>query len=293
MKILSVILVAAACLVHAETIDVPAGQTRKVDPGRRFTGAVLVKTGAGELDLTGVELANAGLEIREGAVRLQGGGERAVKARYVRFDVFATRPGRKGPPEYADSGAQFSEFRLYSGGKLVPFPQGTKVIEGPVDHAEGPDKGIDGNVKTKSYNGGPLVIDMGREVAFDAYTFVTANDAIARDPAGWSVSIGTADGSRLHWQRVGVVANFVAPKARFTEAGRLFPLALCDVVPVNYPVTVCGKGRLVLSGVNESLERVDGNGLIMLENATLTFAPGAAFVGSVCGGNVTYQGSLR
>ena len=289
MKILSVILVAAACLVHAETIDVPAGQTRKADPGRRFTGDVLVKTGAGELDLTGAELANAGLEIREGAVRMQGGGTFSVTTRFVRFDVHRTRPGKKGPPEFADSGAQFSEFRLYNGGKLVPFPEGTKAIEGPVGSAEGPDKGIDGDVKTKSYNGGPLVVDIGREVTFDAYSFVTANDAIARDPAGWSVSAGTADGSRVNWRTVGAVADFTAPKARFAEAGRLFSLSLCDVVPVDYPVTVCGKGRLVLSNVNEMLERVDGNGLIELDNASLVFAPSAAFAGSVCGGNVTYR----
>ena len=289
MKLLIAMLAAAACLAHAETIDVPAGQTRKVEPGRRLTGGVLVKTGAGELDLTGAELANAGLEIREGSVRLRGGGTCSVTTRFVRFDVFRTRPGRKGPPEYADSGAQFSEFRLYNGGKLVPFPKEAKAIEGPVGSAEGPDKGIDGDVKTKSYNGGPLVVDIGREVTFDAYSFVTANDAIARDPAGWSVSVGTADGSRVQWRTVGTVSDFTAPKARFAEAGRLFPLSLCDVVPANYPVTVCGRGRLVLSGVNEMLERVDGNGLIALDGAHNVFAPGAAFAGSVCGGNVTYK----
>lgn len=289
MKILSVVLVAAACLAHAETIDVPAGQTRKVDPGRRFTGDVLVKTGAGELDLTGAELANAGLEIREGTVRLQGGGACTVTTRFVRFDVHRTRPGKKGPPEFADSGAQFSEFRLYNGGKLVPFPKEAKAIEGPVGGPEGPDKGIDGDVRTKSYTGGPLVVDIGREVTFDAYSFVTANDAIARDPAGWSVSVGTADGSRVNWRPVGAVSDFTAPKERFAEAGRLFSLSLCDVVPVDYPVTVCGKGRLVLSNVNEMLERVDGNGLIELDNASLVFAPSAAFAGSVCGGNVTYR----
>ena len=289
MKILTTVLVAAACLAHAETIDVPAGQTRMVDPGRRFTGGVLVKTGAGELDLTGAELANAGLEIREGSVRLRGGGAFAVTTRFVRFDVHRTRPGKKGPPEFADSGAQFSEFRLYSGGKLVPFPKEAKAIEGAVGGAEGPDKGIDGDVKTKSYNGGPLVVDIGREVTFDAYSFVTANDAIARDPAGWSVSAGTADGSRVKWRTVGSVSDFTAPKARFAEAGRLFPLSLCDVVPADYPVTVCGKGRLVLSNVNEMLECVDGNGLIELDGATVTFAPCAAFAGSVCGGNVTYR----
>jgi hypothetical protein len=45
----------------------------------------------------------------------------------------------------------------------------------------------------------------------------------------------------------------------------------------------------VLSDVNESLERVEGDGLIVLERATVSFAPRAAFAGSVCGGDVTYQ----
>ena len=288
MKKLVMALVAAACLAHAETVDVPAGQTRKVEPGRRFTGGVLVKTGAGELDLTGAALANAGLEIREGSVRLTGGGSCAVSSRFVQFKVSKTRPGKKGPPEYADSGSQFSEFRLYLGGKPVPFPEGTKAIAGPVGSREGPDKGIDGNLKTKCYYN-PLVIDLGREVAFDAYSFVTANDAIARDPASWTVSAGVADGSQVLWQEVGSAADFAAPKERFAEVGRLFPVSLRDVVPANYPVTVRGKGRLVLADVNESLERVEGDGLIVLERATVSFAPRAAFAGTVCGGDVTYQ----
>lgn len=56
MKVLAVVLIASACFAHAETIDVPYGQTRRVEPGSRFTGDVLVNTGAGELDLTGAEL---------------------------------------------------------------------------------------------------------------------------------------------------------------------------------------------------------------------------------------------
>ena len=292
MKKIALLVAAAACLLHAETIDVSAGQTRKVEPGRRFTGGVLVKTGAGELDLTGAVLVNAGLEIRAGAVRLTGGGSCTVSSRFVQFKVSKTRPGKKGPPEYADSGSQFSEFRLFLGGKPVPFPEGAKAIVGPVGSREGPDKGIDGNLKTKCYYT-PLVVDLGREVAFDAYTFVTANDAIARDPASWTVSAGVADGSQVLWQEVGSVADFAAPKERFAEAGRLFPVSLRDVVPVNYPVKVCGAGRLVLADVNESLERVEGDGLIVLERATVSFAPRAAFAGSVCGGDVTYQTERR
>ena len=286
MKTVAAILLAAACAVQAEVIDVPFGQVRKVEPGRRFTGGVLVKTGAGELDLTGAALANAGLEIRAGSVRLTGGTARTVSTRFLKFEVTKTRPGRKGPPEFADSGAQYSEFVLYRSGKVVPFPEGTKAIEGPVGSAEGPDKAIDGNVRTKFYNGGPLVLDLGKEVVFDAYSFVTANDAIGRDPTGWTLSAGVLNGGRVQWQAVGSVSSFSAPKKRFEEAGRQFPVALSDVIPFNYAVTVCGKGRLVLVDADESLERVEGNGLILLERATLSLAPGAKFAGSVCGGDV-------
>ena len=105
--------VATACLAaSAETISVPAGKTERVEPGRRFEGNVLVKEGEGTLDLTGAVLANAGLDVREGAVRFAAGASAIVTARYLRFDVRETRPGKKGPPEYGGSGSQFSEFRL-------------------------------------------------------------------------------------------------------------------------------------------------------------------------------------
>jgi hypothetical protein len=82
------------------------------------------------------------------------------------------------------------------------------------------------------------------------------------------------------------MADFAAPKERFAEVGRTFPVSMRDVVPVNYPVTVCGKGRLVLADVDEFLERVEGNGLIQLERATVAFPPKTTFAGSVCGGDV-------
>ena len=97
--------VAAICLgAGAETISVPAGKTVSVEPGRRFAGDVLVKEGEGTLDLTGAVLANEGLDIRAGAVRFAAGASSTVTVRFLRFDVRETRPGKKGPPEYASSG---------------------------------------------------------------------------------------------------------------------------------------------------------------------------------------------
>ena len=289
MKAIVMVLVAAACVAQAETIDVPRGQTRKVEPGRRFTGDVLVKTGAGELDLTGASLANAGLEIREGSVRLTGGGSCTVTTRFVQFKVSKTRPGKKGPPEYGSSGSQFSEFRLYRGGKALPMPQGAKAMNGNPSMREGPQKALDGDLKTKCYFN-PLIVDLGEDVTFDGYSFVTANDAIGRDPRSWTLAAGTETGGDIAWSTVGSVNGFEAPKERFTDAGKIFPVKLNDVVPANYPVTVGAKGRLVLVGASETLERCAGEGLIVLENATVDFAPQATFSGSVAGGGaVTWR----
>ena len=276
--------VAALCLASvAETISVPAGKAVKIEPGRRFEGGVLVKEGEGVLDLSGAVLANAGLDVREGTVRFAAGMSSTVTARFLRFDVRETRPGKKGPPEYGGSGSQFSEFRIYRGGKIVPMPKGAKAMNGNPSMREGPQKALDGDLKTKCFFN-PLIVDLGEEVTFDGYSFVTANDAIGRDPRSWTLSAGTEVCGDMSWSGIGSVQGFEAPKERFTEVGKIFPVALNDVLPVNYPVPGGAKGRLVLSGATETLERCAGEGLIVLEDATVDFAPQATFSGSVVGG---------
>lgn len=289
MKKLCFAVVAACLAANAETISVPAGKTVKVEPGRRFTGAVLVKEGEGTLDLTGAVLANEGLDIHAGAVRFVAGTSAAVTARFLRFDVRETRPGRKGPPEYGGSGSQFSEFRLYRGGKVLAMPQGAKALNGNPAMREGPQKALDGDLKTKCYFN-PLIVDLGENVTFDGYSFVTANDAIGRDPRSWTLAAGTGTDGDIAWSNIGLVNGFEAPTNRFTEVGKVFPVALNDVVPANYPVTVGAKGRLVLAGASEMLESCTGCGLIVLEDATVEFAPQASFTGSVTGaGNVSWR----
>ena len=284
VKVRVLYAVAAACLAaSAETISVPAGKTVAVDAGRRFAGDVLVKEGEGTLDLTGAVLANAGLDIRAGAVRFAAGASSTVTARFLRFDVRETRPGKKGPPEYGGSGSQFSEFRLYRGGKVLPMPQGAKAMNGNPSMREGPQKALDGDLKTKCYFN-PLIVDLGEDVTFDGYSFVTANDAIGRDPRSWTLAAGTETDGNMAWCTIGSVNGFEAPTNRFAEVGKVFPVALNDVVPANYPVTVGAKGRLVLAGASETLERCAGEGLIVLENASVDFAPQATFGGSVAGG---------
>lgn len=84
------------CAVAEDTvIFVPAGETMKGCAGCRLDGGRLVKTGPGTLDLTGSVLRNAGLDIREGAVRFSSTGNATVCCRYVRWKISATRPDRK------------------------------------------------------------------------------------------------------------------------------------------------------------------------------------------------------
>ncbi len=283
--------VAAVCMAAgAETISVPAGRTVTVEAGRRFGGAVLVKEGEGTLDLTGAVLDNAGMDIRAGTVRfvVDKSATVSVTARYLKFDVNETRPGKSGPPEFAGSGPQYSEFRLYRGGRLVQMPKGARALNGSPSMAEGPQKALDGDLKTKCFFN-PMIVDMGEEVTFDGYSFATANDAIGRDPRSWTLSTGTEKGDSIAWSNVGSETGFNAPSARFADAGKIFPLVRKDVLPAKYPVTIGGRGRLVLVGASETLENCSGEGLIVLENATVDIAPQSSFTGSVSGGAVNWR----
>lgn len=273
-----------ACMGAAPTaISVPAGETVKVGAGCQFKGGVLVKTGAGTLDLSAAVLRNEGLEIREGAVLFASGGSAVVSCRYLRWNVTKTRPAKSAPPEYGNTGSQFSEFRLFRGGKMLPRPAHATAICAS-DWAESPKKGIDGDLKTKCY-ANPFVADFGEEVTFDGYSFATANDAIGRDPASWTVEAGFATAAGIQWAPIGSVQGFEAPKARFAEAGKVFPVSVSDVVPAGYPVVVRAAGRLVLRGANEMLEAVSGDGLVQLEGgASVSFGADCAFTGTVCGG---------
>lgn len=273
-----------ACMGAAPTaISVPAGETVKVGAGCQFKGGVLVKTGAGTLDLSAAVLRNEGLEIREGAVLFASGGSAVVSCRYLRWNVTKTRPAKSAPPEYGNTGSQFSEFRLFRGGKMLPRPAHATAICAS-DWSESPKKGIDGDLKTKCY-ANPFVADFGEEVTFDGYSFATANDAIGRDPASWTVEAGFATAAGIQWAPIGSVQGFEAPKARFAEAGKVFPVSVSDVVPAGYPVVVRAAGRLVLRGANEMLEAVSGDGLVQLEGgASVSFGADCAFTGTVCGG---------
>jgi len=273
--------------VQAETIEVPAGQTIK--PTKAIVGDTLVKTGEGTLDLSGVALKNAGLIIREGtvhfAVEAPKGKQQAVKTRHLRWTITGTRPN----DSFSGSGPQFSEFRLFKQGQPVAFPSTTKSTSHNHAAGEGADKGFDGDLKTKCYQHSPFVLDFGTLVEFDAYSYATANDAIGRDSRDWVLEIGEKRNGRIYWQMAGMERGFTAPTARFTEAGKLFPVVLGGSFPVDYPIEVGGKGKLILDGIGGRLEKISGSGLIQLSNSSLTLPEAGGFTGSVVGGTVTYE----
>ena len=277
---------AVVCSLSAETITVPAGET--VRPEKAITGDVLVKEGAGTLDLSGVVLKTQGLKIADGAVLFSAKRERApttVTARNLRWTITGTRPNA----QYSGSGPQFSEFRLFFKGQPVAIPAGT--TSSSVNHAahEGADKGFDGDLHTKCYQSAPFILHFPCDVTFDAYSFATANDAIGRDPRDWVLEAGEQGKGRMRWQTIGAEQGFTAPEARFAEAGTSFRVAPGGGFPVDYPVEVCGKGRLVLDGMGGRPENLSGDGLVELKGCGLTLPADTAFTGTVSGGQVRLE----
>ena len=275
-----------ACPLSAATITVAAGKA--VRPTKALTGGVLVKEGPGILDLSTVPLLNDGLVIREGTVRFSAfakGAPTQVKTRHLRWTITGTRPNAK----YSGSGPQFSEFRLFYKGQPVAIPPTTTSTSVGHDDAEGADKGFDGNLRTKCYKATPFILDFGTEVTFDAYSFATANDAPGRDPRDWTLEIGSKQNGKIRWGMVAAEQGFEAPLKRFAEAGKRFPLAPGGAFSADYPIEVCGKGRLQLDGIGGRLYNVSGNGLIELSRSALVVPPESKFTGSVVGGNVTYE----
>ena len=289
-RVAAVAAFAAAHALCAVTIDVPAGKTVVPPEGTVYEGAPIVKTGAGTLDLSNAALKNAGLEIREGAVRFSAEAKSIrAEARHLRFSVSATRP----KAYLSDTGWQISEFNVTKDCKIIPCPPGTKgTWNGDPGGGEGPAKAVDGDVKTKYYTHdirGVLEIDFGRPVAFDGYTFTTANDANGRDPRNFTLESGGCGEHPTGWTQISGVCGFTCNNARHANAGKIFPLASMDKIPNGYPVTVRGKGRLVLSGLTESLEAISGDGLVEVEGGSISITPGAKFTGSVVGpGNVAW-----
>lgn len=297
MKRLIFAAIAAMCgmITGAETIHVKAGETVRVPAGKTFTGDLLIKEGPGVLDLSGAVLRNKGLEIREGSVLFAAGDgqKETVTTKHFRFCGRESRPAKNNAPEHANSGIQLSEMRFFKDGKMLTIPAGSTAFSAcPANGSEDGSKSIDNNFATKWYGTYkvPLDICFAQPLAIDGYSFATANDAIGRDPCSWTVFAGEERNGNISWAQIGAENGYKAPKDRRKDIGKIFTVRLVDLIPFEYQIKICANSKLVLKGVNESVENLCGRGLIELQNANISFPPETAFKGSVYGkGFATYQ----
>ena len=123
--------------------------------------------------------------------------------RYVRFTPVKLRNGA------AANSIQLSEFQLIHEGVFLTGA----IAENPAGNnpaGQEPDKAVDGQPSTKwlDHNKGPLILDFGSPVTFDAYGFVTGGDAIERDPVRWILE-GSNDGSA--WTLIENMTTFDYP----------------------------------------------------------------------------------
>jgi len=81
---------------------------------------------------------------------------------------------------------------------------------------ENPSKAIDNNTGTKwlDFNKKSLIIDFGKTVSANMYTFTTANDSNDRDPVSWTM-YGSTDNST--WTTLDTRTNYATPTDRFTQ----------------------------------------------------------------------------
>ena len=152
-----------------------------------------------------------------------------VGGRFVRLTVTASRPGKEGPPDYANRSWQICDLKFFSQGVEIPLKNVKVVSPGAgLVRNEGPAQCLDGDVRTKFHGAYkvPLVLDFGVETTLDAYTFVTGNDAFGRDPRDWSVDVGVAhdDDGGILWTRVDEQVGRELTRERRTEVKPAFNL---------------------------------------------------------------------
>ena len=125
----------------------------------------------------------------------------------------------------AANSIQLAEFNFSNGGVDLDMSSVTATNPGGQNPTnETPPLVVDGNTATKwlDFNKGPLVLDFGAPVTVDAYTFTTANDAIARDPVSWTLE-GSTDGT--NWTAIDSQEDFPTPDTRFTMTDPIQTLA--------------------------------------------------------------------
>ncbi len=272
------------------TVTAAVDQTVRAEIAGALT---LVKGGTGTWDFVEAKLANTGIRATDGGVAFAA--PTTVAGSLFRFTATKSRPAAGGDPDHGNSGIQLSEFQLLANGEVVPWPEGTTATDGRADPlaTEGAQKAVDDKTSTKWYHNNntypkTLTITSPAPLEFDAYQFVTANDARGRDPISWTVEIGTVmeGASEPVWTELDKQSDQTneVPVTRYTATpaysvrGKIARLAL----PVGYELGVEGIAVASFENAGDILTALSGNGTLVATGVKApTIAAGSTFTGSI------------
>ena len=245
--------------------------------------------GSEPYDFSKAILANASLTVTNGTVMFSA--PEVAKGRLLRFLPTASRPAAMGAPTYGTNGIQIAEIRVLLGGAPVPWPEGTTAwAKHPTTGSEQAPKVVDGKSSTKWYSGltafHPVIIDCGEDVAFDAYQFQTAGDAVGRDPVGWTLSIGSVSGSVTNWvvidEQVNAIDSIPLGRGAWTDTFSVLRSMYLPVFASDYALTVSKPATAAFGWMGQTFENLAGDGLIVATNgAAVTIGGASTFTGSV------------
>ena len=133
---------------------------------------------------------------------------------------------------------------MFGGRVLAELPVEITNPNGSNPSGEKAASAADGNLTTKwlDYSRGDLVFEFAAPVTIDAYTWVTANDRIERDPTGW-VFLGSENG--VSWVPLDVQMDYPTPTTRKSHVDDIqLPAATAPVVlgfSASPPIVVAGQ----------------------------------------------------
>ena len=261
----------------------------------------VVKTGTGTQTVKADALQHSGATtVSGGTLRLLAAGHNS--ASLFRLTFKAARPIPAGQntsaPNYYGTGIQFSEFQLTYKGEGLPWPSQGMIAEGAGGSGnEVSSRVVDNSTSTKWYFNqtiplpNRLIVTSPAPVAFDGYRLATAGDAFGRDPATWTLDIGTVDGGTTNWVQIDERSNYDMPTARNTYSPILSVqplLAPLDAGPIplsESPLLVDAAGTVMLSNFawEQPLGGLAGSGMLALDNARVSLTNPESFTGSVIG----------
>ena len=285
-------------------------------PGKNIdlTGGNLVYTGLVPLTLTGynisavrgeslidlghaVNFTDSTLEVLPSAA-LSVKVPTTVKARYVKFISYATRPLNPGWPSYWPSydgdAVQMNEFQLLLKGiPLVYAADATATCFSAAKGQEDAKAYVNNNVLDKACVGHgrqttEITIDLKSVREFDAYRFYVGNDCPGRDPYTWDVEI-SPDG--VAWTRVSEVTEYREVELDRNAPSDSFPLQISNESFADCSVRVSADAKLSLAGVSTVLSDAEIAGELETHDCDIKLTGESVFTGTLSGsGTVSFDG---